>query len=172
MINKKKNTERKVFDKTMIWCTSIIAAVTLIIVCAILLPDPIIASVRLGEAKDFMDSAPVEKVLVLAPLEKDGVFDDKSYILSDNEAKETAAQLDEFLENSTYSKTYAISESGVWKPYIVTYNADTEYKIYIDQSAFYIESNGKLIRYIPAKDYSEKYVEFYNKIIEKLDKSE
>ena len=169
--NKKKDAP-KVFDKTMILCTAIIISITVIIVCAVVLPDPIFAAVKLNGAQKFIDAPTIEKVCVVAPLEKEGVFEDKSFVISDSEAKETAAKLDEILENSKYSKTYVISETGIWKPYIVTYNADAEYKIYIDQSSLYIESQGKLIRYIPTNDYAETYDEFYNKIIEKLDKTE
>ena len=163
--NKKKG---KIFDKTMVMITSIIIAVTVIIVCAVLLPDPIIASVRLEEAKDFFDSAPVENVSVVAPLETGGVFEDKGYVLRDAEAAEAATRITELLDNSKYSKTYAIPETGVWKMNIVSYTAKTEYKIYIDESAFYIESGSRIIRYIPTNDYSEKYDEFYNKTVEKL----
>ena len=166
MANTKKNG--KIFDKTMVICTAVIAAITLIIVCAVLLPDPIIASVRIREAKDFFENATVENVSVVAPLENNGVFEDKGYILKDDEAAETAIKIRELFDNSKYSKTYAIPETGVWKMNIVSYTADTEYKIYIDESAFYIESGSKIIRYIPTEDYSEKYDEFYNKTVEKL----
>lgn len=175
MGNNKKNNKKKqgkVFDKTMIWATAIIVAVTAVVMGAILLPDPIMASVRLGEAKDFVRNASVENISVTAPLESDGVFEDKNFKLTGDEAKDMAETVKTIIENSKYSKTFALQKEGVWLTNLILYTADDEYKIYIDGEAYYIESGNKLIRYIPDNDHAELYDEFCNKIAENLEKTE
>ena len=169
---RKKKQKGKIFDKTMMTSTAIIVAVTLVVVLAVVLPDPIAALTQLNKAKDFVQSAPVEKLPVTAPVQIEGEANEKNYILSDTEAADMAGKVKELLENSEYSRTYGLPSTGVWLVNIVLYNSTEDYKIYLDEESFYITGKNRLIRYTPKSGHEEKYDEFYKKLMEKFEDTE
>ena len=148
--------EKKRMDRVLLVSIILCVSLALGIVGFVFLPEPITASVKLRGVKKFIANSSDVVVVLNAPLEMEGILNDKEAVLRENDAKIFIEKLSSVLENVKYYDTKS-AEFGIWKTKIVIYNTTDECVIYIDNDGVYIENKGKIIQYKMDDDAKSEY---------------
>ena len=159
--------EKKRLDKSIVIAIVLCVSLVVGIVGFVALPEPITAAVQLKNVKKFIASSSDVVVVINAPMEMEGILNDKEAVMRDDDALNFVRNISDVLKNVKYSDTKK-QNIGIWKTKIVIYNPTDEIALYMDEEGVYIENKGKLIKYTVSNEATQQYNELYSEIETKL----
>ena len=162
-MSEKIKKEKKRLDKSIVIAIVLCVSLVVGIVGFVALPEPITAAVQLKNVKKFIASSSDVVVVINAPMEMEGILNDKEAVMRDDDALNFVRNIYDVLKNVKYSDTKKQS-IGIWKTKIVIYNPTDEIALYMDEEGVYIENKGKLIKYAVSNEATQQYNELYSEI--------
>ena len=167
---KRNDQEKLKKDRGLLWASLICVALCLVVLSVFLLSDPLSAWKQKREVLSVFSAEEI-RMVVNDPL-GDGqeLFTGVTVMLDAEQMEAVAEDLKWAMEESRF-REQQVTLTGVWLPSVTVASREESVKIFLGESALFLEKDGKSTTYEIREADLARYRELYNRISSYLDEA-